>query len=334
MRPLGRIALAACLLGGAPALAAPVADPAFTVDIAEKAGAVFGALSSDGDHILVTDLASGRLFRWGPDSGFVATGPEFPHGQDVFGEPTGPYKALPLGGDLLVAQSATPMHQHEGPDDHALVEVDDTSVVKVVNNDFWNPFGLIRDGANLIVIDASRNDVERLALDGSGKTTLFTFPRLKAPGAAMQSLSPTEFGKTESYEVNAVPTGIASHNGRLFVTLFAGFPYVAGSGRVVSLSGGEPEKSAQIEAVDLNCPIDVAFDTSGRMLVLEHGTFNAKTGWNPETGRLLRIDHATGKRETLVDHLMRPVGMLLLEGGRIAISELDGKLILLKPAPR
>jgi hypothetical protein len=334
MRPLAELtAAAALILLVTSASGAPLRAPSYFVEIAEKPGAIFGALSRDGDTIIVTDLAQGRLLRRGPNGGFVATGPTLPHGLDVFGEPTGPYKALPLGRDLLVAQSTTPVHQDEGPNDHALIEVDDTRVVKVVSSDFWNPFGLISDGAALFVIDASRNDVERLALDGSGKTTLFTFPRLKAPSSALQHLSPTEFGKTPSYEYNAVPTGIAAHDGRLYVTLFAGFPYLPGAGRVVSLSASEPETSARIEAVDLNAPIDVAFDGDGRMLVLEHGTYNPSTNWDLASGRLLRIDRTTGERQVVVEGLTRPVGILLLDGGQVVLSQLDGKLVFLKPKP-
>jgi hypothetical protein len=121
------------------------------------------------------------------------------------------------------------------------------------------------------------------------------------------------------------------HAGRLYVTLFAGFPYLAGAGRVVSLSSSEAETSARIEAVDLNAPIDVAFDADDRMLVLEHGTYNPSASWNPLSGRLLRINRKTGERQVLVDGLTRPVGLLSLDGGQLVVSQLDGKLVFLKP---
>jgi hypothetical protein len=259
----------------------------------------------------------------------VATGPILPHGLDVFGDPTGPYKAVPFGQNLLVAQGTTPMNKDEGPNDHALLEVDDSRVVKVINGDFWYPFGLLSDGVNLFVIDASRNDVERLAVDGRGKTTIFTFPRLKAEGSALTHLSPTEFNKAQSFDFNAVPTGIAYHDGRLYITLFTGFPYVAGAGRVVSLSATIPEASARIEAVGLNAPIDVAFDSDGQMLVLEHGTFDPSATWVPMSGRLLRINRMTGERQPLLDRLNRPVGLLLLDNGQM-VSGLNGELIFLR----
>jgi hypothetical protein len=323
-------AAAVLLLAHASALAGASPAPGYTIEIAKKPAAIFGALSRDGDSIIVTDLAEGRLLRREPDGRFVATGPTLPHGLDVFGDPTGPYKALPFGRDLLVAQGATPMNQDEGPDDHALLEVDDERVVRVVSGDFWNPFDLISDGTTLFVIDAARNDVERLAADGTGKTTLFTFARLKAEGGALAPLSPTEFNKTQSYEFDAVPTGIASHDGRLYISLFAGFPFIAGAGRVVSLSSSQPETSAKIEADGLNAPVDIAFDAEGQMLVLEHGTYDPSSTWVVGSGRLLRIDRKTGERQVLLSGLTRPVGLLVLSDAELVVSQLDGTLIFLK----
>src|SRR5262245_3902098 len=179
------------------------------------------------------------MVHYTPARGFVPFGPVFPHGLDVFGDPTGPYKAVPFGRGFMVAQSATPTNQDARPNDHAMLEVEGDRVARVVNNDFWNPFDFLIEGTSLYVVDAARNDVERLAVDGTGKTTLFTFARLQARGSALQRLSPTEFDKSQPYEFDAVPTGIAARDGRLYVSLFAGFPFLPGAGRVVSLS--EPE---------------------------------------------------------------------------------------------
>ena len=60
----------------------------------------------------------------------------------------------------------------------------------------------------------------------------------------MQSLSPTEFAEGETYEFDAVPTGIALRDGRLYVSLFGGFPFLAGAGKVVSLPIGDEAPTA------------------------------------------------------------------------------------------
>ena len=246
------------------AFAGPSPAPGYEIEIVREPGAIFGSVARDGDGIVVTDLAKGRLTRRGPDGKFIAFGPTLPHGLDVFGDPIGPYKVVPYGQNYLVAQGTTPIGKDENPNDHALLEVDETRVLKVVRSDFWNPFDFVREGSTLYVVDSSRNDIERLHTDGSDKTTLFTFARLKAQESALKPLSPTEFGKEQIHDLAAVPTGIAIRDGRIYVSLFAGFPYIAGSGRVVSLPEAEGSAPARIEAGDLNAPVDVAFDPHGQ----------------------------------------------------------------------
>jgi sugar lactone lactonase YvrE len=304
--------------------------PGYEIEIVSKPGAIFGSLTRDGDAIVVTDLAEGQLLRRGPDGQFVAFGPALPHGLDVFGDPIGPYKAARRGANYLVAQGGTPIGKDDSPNDHALLEVDGTSVVKVVQGDFWNPFDFVADGGTLYVVDASRNDVERLRADGSDKTILFTFARLKAKESKPAPASPAEVGKQQTEEVAAVPTGITIRNGRIYLSLFAGFPYIAGSGRVVSLPAAEEAQSARIEALDLNAPVDVAFDPNGRLLVLEHGAYDQAAGWAPGSGRLLAIELASGDRQVLVDGLTQPVGVLVFDANQIVVSQLDGNLIFLK----
>jgi hypothetical protein len=318
------------LLAATRAFGGPSPAPGYEIEIVKEPGAIFGSLARDRDGIVVTNLAEGRLLRRGPDEKFVAFGPALPHGLDVFGDPIGPYKAVPYGSNYLVAQGTTPTGKDENPDDHAILEVDETRVVKVVQSDFWNPFDFMLDGRALYVVDAARNDIERLHTDGSNKTTVFTFARLKAQESALAPLSPTEFGKGRTYDVAAVPTGIAKRDGRIYVSLFAGFPYIAGSGRVVSLPYAEEVRSARIEARDLNAPVDVAFDSLGHLLVLEHGAYDQSAGWGSGSGRLLSIEPTSGERHVIVDGLTRPVGLLVFDADEIVISQLNGSLIFLK----
>ena len=155
-------------------------------------GAAFSGLSRDGEDLLVTDLASGRLYRRGPDGKLAAFGPSFPHGLDVIGDPTGPYRVVRAGDVLVVAQGWTPVDSDEGPYDHALVALDAAGAVRVISSDFWNPFDLIVEGGIYYVIDAARNSVERMQPDGR-KDTIMTFRRMGEAATALQNLSPTEF---------------------------------------------------------------------------------------------------------------------------------------------
>jgi hypothetical protein len=317
--------------------AEPKAAPGYEVEIARKPGAIFAGLARDGDALLVTDLADGRLYRRTPNGRFTAFGPVLPHGTDVMGDPTGPYRVERHGSGYLVAQGWTPADHDEAPNDHAMLEVDEGAVTRVISNDFWNPYDFALSGDTLYVIDAARNSVERLLLDGSGPTLLFAFARLSTSGQSLTALSPTEFGKgqkgeEQKYEFDAVPTGLAVHGGRLYVSLFGGFPFVAGSGRIVSLPRAGQASSARIEAVGLNAPVDVVFDAKGEMLVLEHGTFDQPGGWASGSGRLLGLDLVSGKRQVLLDGLTRPVDVLPLDNGAIVVSQLDSKLVFLKQA--
>ena len=72
---------------------------------------------------------------------------------------------------------------------------------------------------------------------------------------ALRSLSPTEFAEGKSYEVDAVPTGIALRDGRLYIALFGGFPFLTGAGKVVSIPkvGGAPTPRIDVEG--LNAPV-------------------------------------------------------------------------------
>ncbi|TIS88060.1 ScyD/ScyE family protein [Mesorhizobium sp.] len=312
--------------------AEPKAAPGYEVEIVRKPGAIFAGLARDGDALLVTDLADGRLYRRSPDGRFTAFGPVLPHGTDVMGDPTGPYRVERHGSGYLVAQGWTPADHDEDSNDHAMLEVDEGAVTRVVSNDFWNPYDFALSGDTLYVVDAARNSVERLLADGSGRTQLFAFARLSTSGQALTALSPTEFGDGQKYEFDAVPTGLAVHGSRLYVSLFGGFPFVAGSGRIVSLPQAGQTSSARIEAVGLNAPVDVVFDAKGEMLVLEHGTFDQSDGWASGSGRLLGLDLVSGKRQVLLDGLTRPVDVLPFDNGAIVVSQLDGKLVFLKQA--
>ncbi|WP_026621390.1 hypothetical protein M728_003813 (plasmid) [Ensifer sp. WSM1721] len=329
MRALGALIAAAVLVLPAAAIAAePPAPQGYRLETVRVPGAKFAGLARDGDALLVSDLASGRLFRRGPDGRLVAFGPVFPHGVDVIGDPTGPYRVARVGDRLVVAQGWTPVDRREGPLDHAIIALDDAGKTRVISNDFWNPFDFAAAADGLYVVDAARNSVEHLQPDGR-RNTIVTFRRLEQAGEALQGLSPTEFAKGETYPVDAVPTGVARSNGRLYITLFGGFPFLAGAGKVVSvLEAGGPSQP-RIEAEGLNAPVAVAFDRDGAMLVLEHGTYDQSQGFAKGSGRLLQFG-GKGDRKAILDGLTRPVSLLVWDGRQLVVSGLDGNLHFLR----
>jgi sugar lactone lactonase YvrE len=329
MRKIGGGLIALALLSANAGIAAdPAAAPEYALEVVRKPGAIFAGLARDGDALLVTNLADGRLYRRSSDGAFSAFGPLLPHGLDVIGDPTGPYRVARHGSSYIVAQGWTPAGAAEGPYDHALLAIDEAAV-RVLSGDFWNPYDFVATADGFYVIDAARNTVERLSADGRVRETLFTFARLTASGAALQTLSPTEFADQQSHEFDAVPTGIAAHGGRLHVSLFGGFPFLASSGRIVSLPEAGAATTARIEAADLNAPVDVVFDDEGGMLVLEHGLFEPSGIWVAGSGRLLAIAPSTGARRVLLDDLTRPVSVLVWDERTLIVSDLGGNLSIL-----
>ncbi|PDT83094.1 ScyD/ScyE family protein [Sinorhizobium sp. BJ1] len=329
MRPLlALIAAAAVLLLAGSAGAELVATAGYRLKTVHVPGAAFAGLARDGASLLVTDLAGGRLYRRDENGGLVAFGPVFPHGPDVIGDPTGPYRAARVDSELIVAQGWKPTDADEDRLDHSLVAIDAAGRTRVISNDFWNPFDFVAADQGFYVVDAARNSVEHVEPDGR-KKTLISFRRLPQAADTLQRLSPTEFEAGSDYEVDAVPTGIALYKGRLYVTLFGGFPFLAGAGKVVSISTGGASE-ARLEADGLNAPVAIAFAGDGAMLVLEHGTYDQKQGFAKGSGRLLRINAATKNRSTILDGLIRPVSVLVWDERQLVVSDLAGNLHFLR----
>ncbi|CAN7611617.1 ScyD/ScyE family protein [Rhizobium sp. LjRoot258] len=329
MRPFYTlIVVTGLLLPAAVVDAEPTAAPGYALETFHTPGAAFAGLSRDAGGLLVSDLASGRLYRRAADGKLVAFGPVFPHGLDVIGDPTGPYRVVRADDGLVVAQGWTPVGSKEGPLDHALVALDAAGQVRVISRDFWNPFDFVVASGSYYVIDSARNSVERVQPDGH-KSTLLTFRRMGQAATALRSLSPTEFAEGNSYDTDAVPSGIALHGGRLSIALFGGFPFLAGAGKIVSIPEAGDQSTPQIDVEALNAPVSIAFDNGGEMLVLEHGTYDQKEGFRKASGRLLKFNKKARERKVILKGLTRPVSVLVWDERRIVISELGGNLYVL-----
>ncbi len=312
------------------AWADPAPGPGYAAEVIHLDGAIFSGLAKDGDGLLLTNLGDGRLYRWSASTGFVPFGPVLPHGVDVIGDPTGPYDVARYDGGYLVAEGWTPVGQEPGPNDHAMLEVDDRQVLRVISNDFWNPFRFIAADAATYVIDAARNSIEKLTSEGK-RTSLFAFARIRQEEGALKRLSPTEFSNKQTYEFDAVPTGIVAHDGRIYVSLFAGFPFLSGAGKIISIPQSGEAPTARVEREGLNAPVDVGFDADGRMLVLEHGTYDQAVGFAPGSGRLISID-AGKSPELVLGGLTRPVSLAVLGQGSIVVCGLDGTVVFVAPS--
>lgn len=132
----------------------------------------------------------------------------------------------------------------------------------------------------LWVSDAGGNWVARLTADGAVQTVV---------------AFPTVGGE------QAVPTGLAvGPDGSAYVALFRCQTPTTGKGGVARvLANGQYE----IVASGFNNPVDVAFDTRGRMYVLEFAAEYA-----PQSGRVLRIG-AAGEHIAVISNLNFPTSM-------------------------
>ncbi len=315
------------------AAAEPVPAPGFEVEPVAVELRLPSGLAGDGAALLVTDLATGRVVRVAADGSVVDLVPALPVGRDVMGEPTGPYKVRVRDGRAYVSQGWPDVARQAGWRDHAVLSFGLTGggPARVLGNDFWNPYDLEWGGDGWYVADAGRNALMRLT--GATVEQVFAFPRLRHPESSLGSLSPTEFTGDGDTAVDAVPTGVAIAGDRVYVALFGGFPYITGGGVVVSLPKSAPAPRARREVVGLDAPVDVAFAEDGRLLVLEMGRYDLAAGFVVGTGRLLAIELATGEREVLLQGLGLPVTVEPLPGGGVAVPQLVGGVLRLRPKP-
>jgi hypothetical protein len=289
------------------------------------------------DGLIVTDLATGGVVRVKKDGALADLTKSLPVGIDVMGQPTGPYKVKVFRRSIFVSQGWPDANAEPAPTDHAILSFWDSEMApRISSSDFWNPYdfeviGHLDDDADLIAIDAGKNTVVRV--EGGAAKVIYEFPRLKRDSSEMSALSPTEFAEgTEPYEVDAVPAGLAIRDGRAWVTLFGGFPFVPKGGAVVSLALEGDGATPRMEMDGLDSPIDVEFTNDGNMLILEMGAFDMATGFVAGTGRLSIVDLRTGKPESLLDGLDRPVTVLVAPNGEIYVSALSGHVYRLKRA--
>ncbi|HEV8391245.1 MAG TPA: ScyD/ScyE family protein [Dongiaceae bacterium] len=287
--------------------------------------------------LIVTDLATGRVVRVEKDGALADLTKPLQVGIDVMGQPTGPYKVKVYRRSISVSQGWPDTNAEPVPTDHAIISfTNPEEAPHIVSSDFWNPYdfeivGHPDDSAELFVVDAGKNAL--LRVEGSAAKTVYEFPRLKRDASEMSELSPTEFAQgAEPYEVDAVPTGLAISDGRVWVALFGGFPFVPKGGAVVSLALEGEGATPRMEVNGLDSPIDVEFTDDGDLLILEMGAFDMATGFVAGTGRLSIVDPGTGKPRPLLRGLDRPVTVLAAPNDEIYISALSGHIYRLKRA--
>jgi sugar lactone lactonase YvrE len=115
-----------------------------------------------------------------------------------------------------------------------------------------------------------------------------------------------------------VPTAVAYHHGNFYVGNLGRFPITVGSSKILKIT---PFGQVTTFATGFTTVLGLAFDHEGRLYVLENTTGAGNALPTPDTGKILRIDHA-GRVEEIASGLSLPTAMTFGVDGDLYVSNL------------
>lgn len=167
-----------------------------------------------------------------------------------------------------------------------------------------DPYGILRLGKRTIVTDAAGNSLLRVSRTGRIKT-LAVFPNRDV-----------DF-EGEQVSMDSVPTSVVlGPDGAYYVSELTGFPFPVGEARVYRVVPGE---DPEIYATGLTNVIDIAFDSSGNLWVLEiaHNSLAAEAPF----GALLRVGPGGGTPTVVLEvGLSFPTSVAITEDGSLLVT--------------
>ncbi|QXD15201.1 ScyD/ScyE family protein [Rhodocaloribacter litoris] len=161
---------------------------------------------------------------------------------------------------------------------------------------------------DLFLVDAGANALFRMDGATGALSVLATFDPIP---------NPTPVGPPM---IDPVPTSVVYHEGRLYVSLFTGFPFLDGLAGVYEVS-----MTGEVTPVQegLTLVTDLAVDPAdGSLLALQMARFDLEGGFLPETGSLVRL--SGGTVDTLLSGLMLPSAMYPAPDDNVYLSSLIG----------
>jgi hypothetical protein len=184
-----------------------------------------------------------------------------------------------------------------------------------------NPFDVAVVEENAYVTDGGQNLVWQVDLETGTFSTLATFPRIPNPLFNPTPPPPSIGGPF----LDAVPTGIRYSDGKLFVTLFRGFPFPPGVSVVEQI---DPVTGAHSPLITgLRTAIDV-LPLAGDYLVLQHtsGTTILPPFTGP--GLVLNFDTPASTPTVITNCLSRPTSMTYdHKTGLLYVSTFGGRVV-------
>jgi hypothetical protein len=171
-----------------------------------------------------------------------------------------------------------------------------------------NPNSVDASRKRIVVADAGANAI--LGVRGTSVSVLGVLPFGRAPAPPTVMAPPgTEI------PVQPVPTSVArGPDGAIYVGQLTGFPFPTGGANVWRVSPGE---APTVFASGFTQITDIAFDSRGRLYVLEFGT--ASMLGPPSPGALIRVSRSGRQRDLAPGKLQEPTG-LTISGRRAYVS--------------
>ena len=111
-----------------------------------------------------------------------------------------------------------------------------------------------------------------------------------------------------------VPTAVAIRNGNFYVGNLGTFPIVDGTEKILKIT---PTGQGRLAATGFTTVLGVAFDSSGRLYVLENTTGNPFP--TPFTGDIIRLNK-NGTRDVIATGLFLPTAMTFGPDGKLYVS--------------
>ncbi len=174
-----------------------------------------------------------------------------------------------------------------------------------------NPYGVAALPGRHLVADAGANAVWEVRSNGAIRVFAVFPPR---------GVTPPFPGLPNPFPMQGVPTTVTEGpDGWIYAAQLTGFPFPVGAANVYRIApeGGTP----QVYASGFTNIVDIAFDASGQLYVLQIGNGLAAPGGPPLAGpgKLIRVD-AGGAQTVVYDQLFYPGGVAIGADGAAYVT--------------